>query len=447
MNWTRKKRNLISWWPLFVFFSALLALLPVSSQGAEKPEQLPKKVITIAYSSISGNMTPLWVTYERGFFRRYGLDVELVLVEGGSRAAQTLVSGDVALAQIAGAGVIQSNLKGADVVMIAGVLNTMNYEFIVDKNIQRPDQLKGKAVAVSRVGSSSDFATRFALDKYGLVPGKDVSILEIGTQPARFAALEAGRIQGVMLEVPLTLKAKKMGFRVLANLKMLGLEYQHTGIATSRGLIKSQPELIRNFMKAYVEGIHYYKTHRKESLAVLAKYLKTNDAQALKEIYEDIGLALVPEKPYPTLKGIDVILQELGANEPKARTTRPEQFVDLTFVKELDSSGFIDRLYKTAPAVVAREELRPADARPSAREKLERPSAVAKPIVPVTTTMPDASVEHEYTVKAGDTLSHLAHRFYRNSFQWTKIYEANREVIRNPHYIYIGQKITIPPEI
>src|SRR6266536_535764 len=133
MNWTRDKRNFISWWPLFVFLSALLALLPVSSQGAEKPGQTLKK-IRIAYSSISGNMAPLWVTHERGFFRRYGLDVELVLVEGGSRAAQTLVSGDAALAQMAGAGVIQSNLKGADVVMIAGILNTMNYEFIVDKN-------------------------------------------------------------------------------------------------------------------------------------------------------------------------------------------------------------------------------------------------------------------------------------------------------------------------
>src|SRR5262249_32136643 len=226
MNWARDKRKLILWPPLFVLLSVLLPLFSVSIHGAEKPGQ-PLKKIRIVYSSISGNMAPLWVTYERGFFRRYALDVELILVEGGTRAVQTLVSGDAALAQMAGAAVIQSNLTGADVVMIAGILNTMNYEFIVHKNIERPDQLRGKAVAVSRIGSSSDFATRFALDRYGLVPGKDVSILEIGTQPDRFAALEAGRIQGVMLEIPLTHKAKKMGYRVLANLKMLGLEYQH----------------------------------------------------------------------------------------------------------------------------------------------------------------------------------------------------------------------------
>ena len=441
MNWARDKRNLILWRPLFVLLSVLLPLFSVSINGAEKPGQ-PLKKIRIVYSSISGNMAPLWVTYEKGFFRRYALDVELILVEGGSRAVQTLVSGDAALAQMAGAAVIQSNLTGADVVMIAGILNTMNYEFIVDKNIQRPDQLKGKAVAVSRFGSSSDFATRFALHRYGLVPGKDVSILEIGTQPDRFAALEAGRIQAVMLEIPLTHKAKKMGFRVLANLKMLGLEYQHTGIATTRGLIKSQPELIRNFMKAYVEGIHYYKTHRKESLAVIAKYLRTNDAEALKEIYEDIGLALVPEKPYPTLKGIGVMLDELRGKEPKAQTARPEQFVDLTFVKELDSSGVIDRLYKTTPTVVAGEEVRPADARLSVKSK--QPSGVASSITPLP-SRPDRPVE--YTIKAGDTLSHLADRFYGTASKWSKIYEANRDAIKNPDYIYIGQKITIPSEI
>jgi ABC-type nitrate/sulfonate/bicarbonate transport system substrate-binding protein len=167
----------------------------------------------------------------------------------------------------------------------------------------------------------------FASPSTNLIAEKDVKILEIGTQPDRFAALETGRVQGVMLEVPQSLRAKKMGFRVLANLKMLGLEYQHTGLATTRALIKSHPDLVRNVMKAYVEGIHYYKTHRQESLTVLAKYLKTNNADALKEIHEDIGLALVPPKPYPTLKGIDTILREIGGKEAEAKAARPEQFV------------------------------------------------------------------------------------------------------------------------
>jgi NitT/TauT family transport system substrate-binding protein len=389
------------------------ALGPVPASSAEKNAESRSKIV-IAYSSISGNMAPLWVTYEKGFFSKHGLDAQLVLIEGGSRAAQSLASGDVAFAQMAGAGVIQSNLKGADVVMIAGVLNTMNYQFIVDKNIQRPDQLKGKALAVSRYGSSSDFATRFALDKYGLIPERDVKILEIGTQPDRFAALESGRIQGAMLEVPQSLRAKKLGFRVLANLKMLGLEYQHTALATTRSLIKAQPDLVRSVMKAYAEGIHYYKTHQKESLAVLEKYLRTGNTEALKQIHEDIGLALVPAKPYPTLKGIHAMLQELGGKEPDVKTVRPEQFVDLTFVKELDNSGFIDRLYRTKPIVVA-----------------DKPPRL--PVEPL-----------DYNVKAGDTLSDLAEWFYGSALKWPKIYQVNRKVIVNPNYIYIGQKITIP---
>jgi len=393
---------------------ALGFCVPALASAAEKnAERSPQRII-IAYSSISGNMAPLWVTYEKGFFRKYGLDVQLVLVEGGSTAAQSLASGEVSLAQMAGAGVIQNNLKGADVVMIAGIINTMTYQLIVDRSIQRPDQLKGKALAVSRFGSSSDYAVRFILDKYRLIPQKDVRILEIGTQPDRFAALRDGRVQGVLLEPPKSLEAKKMGFHVLVNLKMLGLEYQHTGLATTRALIKSQPDLIRNVLKAYVEGIHYYKTEPMESLAILAKYLKTSNAEALKEIYEDIGRTLVPTKPYPTLKGIETMLQEIAGTNPDAQTARPERFVDLTFIKELDSSRFIDQLYKAKPVVLASTPPR----------------------------LPDQPVN--YVVKAGDTLSDLAERFYGSALKWRTIYEANRKIIINPDYIYIGQRIIVP---
>ena len=402
-------------WLLAIIVLWALGLCTHVPVGAaeKKPERDSQRVI-IAYSSISGNMAPLWITYERGFFRKYGLNVELVLVEGGSKAAQSLAAGQVSFAQMAGAGVIQTNLKGADVVMIAGILNTMTYQLIVDKDIQRPEQLKSKALAVSRFGSSSDYAIRFILDKYRLIPEKDVRILEIGTQPDRFAALTKGTVQGVLLEPPQSLEAKKLGFHVLANLKMLGLEYQHTGLATTRALIESQPDLIRNVLKAYVEGIHYYKTERKQSLAILAKYLKTSNAEALNEIYEDVGRALVPTKPYPTLKGIGTMLQEIAGTIPDARKVRPEQLVDLRFIKELDTSGFIDQLYKAKPVVIA--------------EKPQR--------------LPDQPVS--YVIKAGDTLSHLAEWFYGSALKWGRIYEANRKVIINPDYIYVGQQIIVP---
>ena len=439
---------------------------PRDSVAAENPASQPLKKIAIAYSGISPSQAPAWVAYEQGLFKKYGLDVQLIFIEAGSRTVQTLISGDVAAAQVAGTSVIQSSLQGSGIVLIGGFLNTMDYKLIVARDITRPDQLKGKTVAVSRVGSSSDFATRYALEKYGLIPDKDVSILQIGSQPARFSAMETGKIHGVMIAIPLTAKAKKMGFNTLADLQMLGLEYQHTGLAVTRNLIKTQPELVRNILRGFVEAIHYMKTHRKESLVILAKYLKTDDADALDEAYESIVQALIPEKPYPTLKGIDIILRELGVKDANARSAKPEQFVDLTFVKELDGSGFIDRLYKSsaiakaapsrieASPEIAKEKAAPAETKTKAVTSEERAKPVAKQIpssaekpaaTPVTakTTRPAAQ---EYTVKAGDTLTKLAERFYNSMSKWEKIYEANKDSLKNPNYIYIGQKLMIPSD-
>jgi LysM repeat protein len=330
--------------------------------------------------------------------------------------------------------------------MIAGVVNTLTFKFYVDKTIKQPDQLKGKTVAVTRYGSSTDFALRYALERYGLTPEKDVAILQAGNMPAMVASLESGKIQGAILSSPFTLKAKNLGFPLLADLQMLGLEYQHTGLATTQALIKSRPDLVRNAMRAYVEGIHYYKTHRAEALAILAKYLKTTDNEVLTEVYEDIGLRLTAEKPYPTLRGIGIMLREMAATNPKTATARPEDFVDLTFIKELDSSGFIDRLYKATPVVAKREDQRPPSApavtKPKTAptgEKTKPPVTAAKPVGP---TSADGAREH--IVAAGDTLSHLARAYYGNSYKWEQIYEANKGTMRNPHYLYIGQKIVIP---
>lgn len=432
------------------------------------PAALKKAVI--AYSAISPSQIPAWMAHEAGLFRKYGLDVQLIFVESGSRTVQTLVSGDVVAAQVAGSSVIQSNLQGSGVVMIAGFLNTMDYKFIVSRDITRPDQLKGKTVAVSRIGSSSDFATRYALEKYGLTPDKDVAILQIGSQPARFSALETGKIHGVMIAIPLTAKATKMGFNTLADLQMLGLEYQHTGLAVSQNLMKTQPDLVRNVLKAFVEAIHFMKTHRKEAVAVLAKYLKTDDAEALEEAYDSTVQALIPEKPYPTIKGIQIMLREMGAKDPAAKSARPEQFVDTSFLRELDNAAFIDRLYKTTAVAKAPTRAEPMLAPAANKEKL--PPVVAakakamalddksKPVVKQLASAPEKAppsqatvkvnklVEGEaqqYTVKAGDTLSKLAERFYNSISKWQKIYEANKDQLKNPNYIYIGMKLTIPP--
>lgn len=331
----------------------IVVLISTAGYPAEKSAEPPRERLRIVYAGMSGNQAPGWAALDGGFFRKYGLDVELIHTVGGADAVKALASGEAQFGQVSGLPVLDGILQGVNIVILAGLLNTMNYQFIVGKEIKRPEQLKGKAVAVSRFGSSSDFATRYALERYGLVPQKDVAILEIGTQPERFAALGSGRIHGVMLEVPLTLKAKEMGYPVLTDLQSLGLEYQATVLAATQATVKTRPDLVRKVLSAYLEGIHYFKSHRTEGLAILQKRLQTNDAEALKETYESIGLALIPEKPYPTLRGIRTMLRELSAQIPKAQTARPEQFVNTTFLRELDSSGFIDRLYKATPALVA----------------------------------------------------------------------------------------------
>jgi NitT/TauT family transport system substrate-binding protein len=441
--------------------ASLVAVATLSQPFANAAEK-PVQKINVAYSSISGNIAPLWVTQDKGFFRKYGIDVQSILIESGTTTAQALVAGDISFASLAGPPAIQSSLRGADVVMIAGVINTLTFQLFTERGITRPDQFKGKSVGVTRYGSATDFAMRYALDKYGLDANKEVAVLQLGNQPAQLAALEAGKVQGAMLSMPTSVKAKKLGFPMLADLQMLGLEYQHTSIATSRALLKSKPDLARDFMRAFIEGIHYAKTHRRETIEIIAKYLRTDDKDVLDETYDSIVQTLVPEKPYPTQKGIQIILRELGAKDPAARAARPEQFVDTTILKELESSGFIDKLYKSTAVAKAAPRSEPAPATAPAKANVQVADAKTKPVTaeekakPVAkpapaTPEPVAAVKakmavQEYTVKGGDTLGRIAEQLLGSGAKWGKIYEANRESVKNPDYIFIGQKLNIPAD-
>jgi LysM repeat protein len=228
---------------------------------------------------------------------------------------------------------------------------------------------------------------------------------------------------------------------------MLGLEYQHTALATTQALIRARPDLVRSVMKAYVEGIHYYKTRRAGSLGILAKYLNTPNVDILTEIHENLGLNLTPGKPYPTLRGIEIMLRELAARDPKAKAAKPEDFVNLTFIKELDSSGFIDRLYKTPPVVANREVQHAAPSALIAQQAPAQANFKTRSTRDDVRSVPNSAAAPEsgqYTVAAGDTLSYLALKYYGDQYQWEKIYEANKPAMNSPHSLYVGQKISIP---
>ena len=301
--------------------------------------------IKIAYSSITGNQAPLWIAWDRGLFKKNGLEVEMIFIEGGSRVVQAMVAGDTPIAHVGATPIAVANLRGADLVMYAATVNKILFQFFVAKEITRPEDLKGKKFAISRFGSGSDFALRAALKALGLDPRKDVAILQLGTTPVHMAALDSGAIQGTVLLPPETILARKKGYRLLGDLAASEFEFLNMGVAASRTFAGAYPETMEKFIRSYIEGIHFFKTRPTESMKLVARYTRTEDREVLEEI-SDLYQKVFPMKPYVTVKGIQNILDDLAQTDAKAKGYRAQSMMDNSYLKQLDDSGFIDRLYQ-----------------------------------------------------------------------------------------------------
>ena len=319
----------------------LLLIFPTST-FAQKLTRL-----TVGYSSLSTSFLPLWMAKETGLFRNNGLDVQMVFFNTGTTAVQALLSGDTPISHTAGSPIIQSHLGGSDAVMIVGGTVSLDWWLMSRPEIKTAQDLKGGVVAISQFASSSDFVARFALKKIGLTPDKDVTLVQLGSPINRQAAMETGRVQATVHVHPSTLIAQKKGFNVLADVAALGLAYQHTGVATTRKFIKEHPDIVRAYVKSQVESVQRLKTDRDTGVKVLAKYMGGIKDREIAEKSYDLAVAekLLPRKQYPTLEGIKTILDGLAEKDPKAKAARAEDFADLKFIRELDESGFIDRLY------------------------------------------------------------------------------------------------------
>ena len=300
--------------------------------------------INVGYSAISGDALPAWVAKDAGIFEKNGLDVQLVFFTGGTTAVMALVSADTPIAQLAGPAVINSVLAGSDAVLILGGVTSLNYYLLGRPEIKTAEQLKGGSVAISRFGSSSDFIARYALSKIGLNPGKDVTIVQIGSTTARVDAALTGRVQATVVQPPASIIAQKRGMNILADLPKLGLIYQHTSAATTRKYIREHPDIVRRYVKSQVEAVHRIYTDKEATLKALAKYIgRSIDRDVLEKTRENLlNEAVLPRKQYPSLEGIKTIL----TTEIKGKPAKPEDFADSSFVKELDQSGYIDSLYK-----------------------------------------------------------------------------------------------------
>ncbi len=299
--------------------------------------------LNVGYVGINSDNVIAWVAKEAGIFAKNGLDVQLIYFAGGSTSVMALVSGESPIIQTGAPPIVNAVLGGSDPVMIAGGVVTLDYWLLSRPEIKTPEQLKGGAVAISRFGSSSDFIVRYALQKIGLTPVKDVAILQIGALPDRLAAMESKRVQATVLAPPAMYVARKRGFNILADVAALGLAYQATGVATTRKFIREHPEVVRKYIKAHVDAVHRFKTDRETGIRILAKYLGLKDKEILDRTHEGaIAENKLPAKQYPTLAGIKTILEA----DPKAKSSKPEEFADMRFIKELDEIGYIDSLYK-----------------------------------------------------------------------------------------------------
>jgi NitT/TauT family transport system substrate-binding protein len=322
----------------------LLALCTFSQSGVAFSQDKVKKM-HIGYSAQAGAFAPIWITKEAGLFKKNGLDVDLLFIPGGPTAAASMLAGEVQAVAMAGPAVVSSNLGGTDLVMIAGIVNTFAFQVITVKGITSPSQLKGKRLGVNRFGTAPDIAARFALRRMGIDPS-EVTILQLGEQSTRLMAMKAGQLEAAIVLPPITTIAQREGMNVLLDMSELGAEYQITGLASSQSFImKNRPSALK-LMRSFVEGIHFYKTRKKESMAIIAKYMRTSDMEAVGATYDYFANKIVPQKPYPTAQGIKALLDLAAKERPDAAKVPPDRIMSASLLKELDDSGFIERLYQ-----------------------------------------------------------------------------------------------------
>jgi NitT/TauT family transport system substrate-binding protein len=326
----------------FCFLVAILSILLSSSSLAQLT------TLNVGYSAISEEQLPAWIAKETGIFEKNGLAVQLIYFTGGTTTVQALVSGEVPISQVAGPAVVNSALAGSDIIIFAGGATSLDYWLMSRPEIKRPEQLKGGSVAISAFGTASDFVARYALEKIGLTPGKDVAIVQVGGVPDRLGALLTGKIEAAVLVPPSMFIGQKKGLSILADVSKLGLPFQYTGVATSRRFIREHPDTVRRYARSQLESVHRIYTDKETSLKVLTKYFRGNVERDILE--KSWGLLvdgnLLPKKQYPTLEGLKSILAPLAEKNPKAKAAKPEDFADLSFIEELDRSGYADSLYK-----------------------------------------------------------------------------------------------------
>jgi len=298
----------------------------------------------IAYISDSTSSSVIyWLAKEVGIFKKHGLDLDTIFINGSVRGIQSLIAGDLGYSGAVGTAVINAKLAGADIAIIQSQMNTLPYFIIGKSSIKSPEDLKGRSAAVHIPGTSADFAMRLALMKVG-VQYKDIKAVTVGGAPARLAAVTQGQTDFTVVTDGERIQGEKMGLKVIIDMAKLNVPFQFNCSVTTRKKIRENPDEVRRVVLSMAESIHYFKTHKDDSIKVMQKYTRGVPRDILEGAYA-ANSALLVEDTYPTLDGLKNTLDVQALTDPRAAKFKAEDMVDLRFVNEMRKSGFIDKLY------------------------------------------------------------------------------------------------------
>jgi NitT/TauT family transport system substrate-binding protein len=320
---------MLAWW-----------LLGAGAATAQTNSALSK--IRVAYDGFSMTSAPMIYADKLGMFKQFGLDVTPTFVEGGSTLTQAVVGGSVDIAQNGYTPAASAAVQGADIVFIGGISNKLPFQLVVKSSITSAAQLKGQAIAISRYGSSTDQAADFALGALGLTRN-EVKILQLGGPATRVAAAMSGQIAGTMEQYPDTAELARHGFHVLVDVTEIAGDYPNTSYVTSRTFLKKNPDAVKRFLMAMATAVRAYKKNPDEAIRITQKFLDVKEEANVKAAYEAY-VKVYPDDLRPSLKGLDLVLQEIGRKEPKALALKPAELVDSSVLDALEREGFFARL-------------------------------------------------------------------------------------------------------
>ncbi|MGE5820750.1 MAG: ABC transporter substrate-binding protein [Deltaproteobacteria bacterium] len=320
--------------------SLLLALL-ISAIGAADTAQAKSYIAYISDSTSSSVI--YWLAKDAGIFKKHGLDLDTIFIDGSVRGIQSLIAGDLGYSGAVGTAVINADLAGADIAIIQSQMNTLPYFIIGSPSIKSPEGLRGRTAAVHIPGTSADFALRLALAKVG-IPYKDIKAVTIGGGPARVTAVVSGQAEFTVVTDGEKIQGEKAGLKVIIDMAKLKVPFQFNCSVTTRKRIRENPDEVRRVVGSLAEAIYFFKTHKEESIKVMQKYTRGVSSAVLEGGYAS-NYELLAEDTYPTLEGLKNTLEVQALTDPRAAKAKVEDFVELRFVDELKKTGFVDKLY------------------------------------------------------------------------------------------------------